>query len=99
MTLPAIPPSIRVTDTTWTNRSPSKSRGSSGTWASASIPAAARWIALSGSPGGGARFGGEPRAGGMAARAGERPRRVDVAEAARVDGVRRRLHDDHGVRG
>src|SRR4051794_5691668 len=51
MTLPAIPPSIRVTETTCTNRSPSNSRGSYGTSASAAMPAAARWIALSASHG------------------------------------------------
>src|SRR3954465_11436214 len=94
MTLPAIPPSTRVTDTTWTNRSPSKSRGSSGTWARASVPAAARGVAWLAGP-----CGGEPRGGGVAARTPERPRRVDVPEAAGVDRVRRRLHDDHGVGG
>src|SRR6185503_10432262 len=47
MTLSAIPPATRVTETTCVKRSPSNSRGSSGIFASASIPAAARWIALS----------------------------------------------------
>jgi hypothetical protein len=50
-TLSAIPPATRVTETTSVKRSPSNSRGAGGTWASAWIPAAARWIALSASHG------------------------------------------------
>src|SRR4051812_32605936 len=51
MTLPAIPPAMRVTEATSTKRRPSKSWGS-GSWAaSAATPAAARWIALSASHG------------------------------------------------
>ena len=70
-------------------RSPSNSRASGGTCASAWIPAAARWIALSASHG--------------RAECPERPwkvqRRIDVAQAAGVDGVRGRLHHHHEVGG
>ena len=68
-------------------RSPSNSRASGGTCASAWIPAAALWIALSASHGRAEC----PRA------PVEGPRRVDVAQAAGVDRVGRRLHDDHEV--
>src|SRR5215210_284019 len=51
MTLPAMPPAMRVTDATSTKRRPSKSRGSGSCAASAATPAAARWMALSASHG------------------------------------------------
>ena len=89
MTLLAMPPAIRVTDATSVKRRPSKSCGSGSCAASAAMPAAARWIALSASHGR-AEWPATPW---------KRPGRVDVAEAAGVERVVGRLHHHHELGG